>query len=108
MTGVNGWWWGTLGALLALAIVVIVVAVREAPGLRRPDAPWACREEADMQGTIGDEIVVDQSRVGAPPRKGEILEVRGDGDAVHYVVRWDDGHETVFFPGSDAHVVALR
>ena len=61
-----------------------------------------------MHATVGDEIVVDQSRVGAPPRKGQIIEVREEGDTLHYVVRWDDGHETLFFPGSDAHVVNLR
>jgi len=61
-----------------------------------------------MRASVGDEIVVDQSRVGAPPRKGEIIEVRGEGETVHYVVRWDDGHESVFFPSSDAHVVNFR
>ena len=61
-----------------------------------------------MHATIGDEIVVDQSRVGAPPRKGEIVDVLGDGETLHYVVRWDDGHQSLFFPGTDAHVVNLR
>jgi hypothetical protein len=23
---------------------------------------------------------------------------------VHYRVRWDDGHESLYFPGSDAHL----
>ena len=49
--------------------------------------------------------MVDRSQVGAPPRKGEVLEVREPEGQVHYLVRWEDGHETVFFPGSDAHAV---
>jgi len=61
-----------------------------------------------MHADVGDEIVVDRSRVGAPPRKGEVLEVRGGPGDEHYLVRWDDGHETVFFPGTDAHTVHLR
>jgi hypothetical protein len=104
----SSWWWATLGALLAVAAAVIVVAMREARRLRSSDPRWADPKEGEMHATIGDEIVVDQSRVGAPPRKGEIREVRGDADDVHYLVRWDDGHESVFFPGSDAHVVNLH
>ncbi|HEX6312437.1 MAG TPA: DUF1918 domain-containing protein [Acidimicrobiia bacterium] len=53
----------------------------------------------------GDRIVVDSAHVGQPPRAGEIVEVLdSDGDE-HYRVRWDDGHETIYFPQSDARVV---
>lgn len=58
-----------------------------------------------MQASVGDEIVVDGPHLGDPQRKGEILEVLDQGGVVHYRVRWDDGHESVFFPSSDAHVV---
>jgi hypothetical protein len=30
-----------------------------------------------------------------------ILEVRGEGGSPPYVVRFDDGHETVMYPGGD-------
>jgi CBS domain-containing protein len=62
-----------------------------------------------MDAEVGDEIVIDRGAVGgAPPRRGEVLEVRGEPDATHYLVRWDDnGHETLFFPGPDAHAVHL-
>jgi Domain of unknown function (DUF1918) len=33
---------------------------------------------------------------------GEILEVLGSGEHEHYRVQWEDGHESVFTPGSDA------
>lgn len=58
-----------------------------------------------MHANVGAEIVVDAVHVGVPQRKGEILEVRGEGRDEHYVVRWDDGHESIFFPGSTSHVV---
>ena len=58
-----------------------------------------------MKAKIGDHIVVASHTVGSPPREGEIVEVRGtDGDPP-YVVRWNDGHEGLTFPGADAHVV---
>ena len=58
-----------------------------------------------MQGRQGDELVVKSPVLGAPSRRGEILEVIGDAERRHYRVRWDDGHESVYFPGPDAHVV---
>jgi hypothetical protein len=58
-----------------------------------------------MKAKIGDHIVVESHTVGSPRREGEIVEVRGaDGDPP-YVVRWNDGHEGLSFPGADAHVV---
>jgi len=52
----------------------------------------------------GDVIEVTGRRVGGTARSGEILEVLGTEERPHYRVRWDDGHETVFFPGSDTVV----
>lgn len=60
-----------------------------------------------MHGVVGDEIVVDGRQIDAPTRKGEILEVLDRGSLPHYRVRWDNGRESIFFPGSDAHVVHL-
>jgi hypothetical protein len=61
-----------------------------------------------MQTEIGDEIVVDGVKLGDPSRKGEILEVLDRSGVRHYVVRWDDGRETTFYPGSTTHVVHLK
>jgi hypothetical protein len=58
-----------------------------------------------MHAVTGDEIVVDSMEVGQPPRRGKILEVRGEPDTEHYRVQWDDGHESVFFPSSTAHTI---
>jgi hypothetical protein len=58
-----------------------------------------------MHAQVGDELVVDSTEVGAPPRSGKILEVRGEPSEEHYVVRWSDGHESIFFPSSTAHAI---
>lgn len=61
-----------------------------------------------MHAREGDAISVDSREVGAPPRRGEILEVLTTDVGEHYRVRWDDGHESIFYPGSDAHVVHTK
>jgi Domain of unknown function (DUF1918) len=58
-----------------------------------------------MQASVGDRVVVHGHVHGEPNRDGEILEVHGSDGAPPYVVRWDDnGHETVFFPGTDVTI----
>jgi rRNA processing protein Gar1 len=53
---------------------------------------------------VGDVVVVAAHRVGEPERIAEIVEVLGDAGRPHFRVRWDDGRETIFYPGSDAIV----
>ena len=53
----------------------------------------------------GDEIVVDGTEVGQPRRHGTVLEVRGEPNREHFRLRWEDDHESVFFPSSTAHTV---
>jgi hypothetical protein len=50
------------------------------------------------EGKAGDRLLVESERVGTPAREGEILEVLTTAAGVHYRVRWDDGHETTFYP----------
>ncbi len=58
-----------------------------------------------MQARVGDRIVIHGHRVGEPIRDGEVLEVHGPDGGPPFIVRWSDtGHETLFFPGSDATV----
>ena len=52
----------------------------------------------------GDEIVITGHSVGDTPRTAEILEVLGDAGHERYRVRWEDGHESIFFPADDAIV----
>lgn len=53
---------------------------------------------------LGDLVLIQEHRVGEHGRTGEILEVLGDPGHEHYRVRWEDGRETLFYPGSDATI----
>lgn len=58
-----------------------------------------------MRAKVGDRIVVKGHHVGEPVRDGEVLEVRGEDGGPPFLVRWsDNGHESLFYPGSDATV----
>ncbi len=58
-----------------------------------------------MQASVGDRIVVHAHHLGEPDRDCEVREVRGSDGQPPFIVRWgEDGHETFFFPGSDATV----
>ena len=52
----------------------------------------------------GDEIVITGHAVGDAPRTAVILEVLGEGGHERFHVRWEDGHESIYFPGEDAVV----
>ena len=52
----------------------------------------------------GDVVVVSSRRVGEPARKGEVLEVLGPADHPHYAVRWEDGHQSIFYPGETTSI----
>ena len=54
-----------------------------------------------MHAAQGDRIVIHGKAVGMPDRHGEILEVRGEEGKAPYLVKFDDGHETVVYPGGD-------
>jgi hypothetical protein len=58
-----------------------------------------------MRADVGDRLIIRGHHIGEPDRDGEILEVRGVDGGPPYLVRWeDDGHEGLFFPGTDAVV----
>jgi hypothetical protein len=48
----------------------------------------------------GDRIIVESEQVGSPVREGEVLEILQSEVSVRYRVRWTDGHESIFTPGS--------
>jgi len=52
----------------------------------------------------GDQIVITGHAVGHTSRTAEILEVLGDPGHERFRVRWEDGHESIFFPADDAVV----
>jgi hypothetical protein len=57
-----------------------------------------------MRAQVGDVLIIEANTVGTPARRGTILEVRSADGAPPYLVRWEDGHEGLSFPGPDAHV----
>ena len=60
--------------------------------------------ENASQTQPGDLIVIEGHRVGEGRRIGEILEVLATNGHEHYRVRWDDGHESVYYPAGGAIV----
>ena len=57
-----------------------------------------------MQADVGDRLVVKGHHIGDPDREAVVLEVHGQGGAPPFLVRWSDGHESVFVPSSDTTV----
>jgi hypothetical protein len=54
---------------------------------------------------VGDRLVIHGHHEGEPKRDAEVLEVLGPDGGPPFRVRWqDDGHESIYYPGSDAHV----
>ena len=53
---------------------------------------------------IGDAVEV-KGLPGKPGKRGQILEVLGAGEHVHFRVRWDDQHESLLYPTEGATIV---
>ena len=58
-----------------------------------------------MDAAVGDRIVVESRKVGGTRKTGEVVEVIEGASGRHYRIRWDDGHESVAYPSTDASVV---
>ena len=59
-----------------------------------------------MHAKVGDRLIVEGNRDTAPRREGDVVEVRGTDGGPPYLIRWNDGHEGLTYPGPDAHVVS--
>jgi hypothetical protein len=57
-----------------------------------------------MQARAGDRLHMHSRTVDQPDRSGEIIEVRGAKGGPPYLVRFDDSHERLVFPGPDCTV----
>ena len=57
-----------------------------------------------MRAAVGDRLHVHGHTVGERDKMGMIIEIRGADGAPPYMVRFDDGHEALVFPGPDALV----
>lgn len=57
-----------------------------------------------MNATVGDHLHVHRNVVGVTDTDAEIIEVRGTDGGPPYVVRFEDGHTGLVYPGPDAVV----
>lgn len=55
-----------------------------------------------MKAQIGERLLFHGEKVGSTDHTAEVLQVRGDDGAPPYLVRFDDGHERLMFPGRTA------
>ena len=60
--------------------------------------------EQSHQPQAGDWIEIHGHAQGEPPRTALVLEVLGEPGHEHYRVRWDEEHESILYPGSDATI----
>lgn len=60
-----------------------------------------------MSGRAGH-ILVERRFVGGPERRGEIVEVLGEPPRTRYRIRWEDGRESIVYPGSDATIKTAK
>jgi hypothetical protein len=64
----------------------------------------AARSGQVPPGRPGDWVVIHRHGVGEHERTGLILEVLGAPGHERYRVRWDEEHESICYPGSDATI----
>ncbi len=57
-----------------------------------------------MKADVGDLINVHGHTVGEHDRLGTVVEVRGEGGNPPFLVRFEDGHEALIFPGPDSTI----
>ena len=57
-----------------------------------------------MRAVVGDRLHVHGRVVGTHDQTSVIIEIRGENGAPPYLVRHEDGHEALVFPGPDASV----
>jgi hypothetical protein len=58
-----------------------------------------------MKAHVGDRLVMEGTHLDEPRRIGVIVALRSLDGAPPYLVRWlSDDHESLVFPGPDAHV----
>ena len=55
-----------------------------------------------MQAAIGDRLHVHSRAVGQSEQLAEVIEIHGRAGA--YLVRYENGHESLVFPGPDCTI----
>jgi hypothetical protein len=54
----------------------------------------------------GDRIAIESRRAGGHAREGVVAEVLGPPGHEHYLVRWDDGEQSLYYPAHHAEAPA--
>lgn len=62
------------------------------------------RLEERMRAAVGDRLHFEGKVVGMHEHTAVVVEARGKDGAPPYLVRHDDGHETVVYPGPDVWI----
>jgi Domain of unknown function (DUF1918) len=81
---------------------------RRAASWQADDAEARQQREVTMKAKVGDRVVTEGAHVDAPRRTGEVIEVSHADGEPPYRVRWEDGHESLWSPGADSHVVTKQ
>ncbi|MEX2465058.1 MAG: DUF1918 domain-containing protein, partial [Gaiellaceae bacterium] len=56
----------------------------------------------------GERVAVTARRVGARRRRGEVVEISTEPGHERCRIRWDDGEESVVYPGPDLTIERRR
>lgn len=70
-------------------------------------APPRDDHRSPAEAVAGDWIEVDGTG-GASPRRGVILDVLGSGPHERFRVRWDEQHESLFYPAEQGFAIHAR
>ncbi len=62
---------------------------------------------ATTAARVGDAVEV-KGLPGKPAKQGQIVEVLGAGEHVHFRVRWEDEHESLLFPTTEEGTLIHR
>lgn len=57
-----------------------------------------------MKAAAGDTLAIKATHQGEADRHGLIIEVHGKDGEPPYLVRWEDDHDSIFFPAAGAVV----
>ena len=55
-----------------------------------------------MAFAVGKRVVAESESIARQPRSGVVEEVLRGDPSPRYRLRWDDGHESIYTPASDA------
>jgi len=59
---------------------------------------------AERRINVGDQVFVERRRVERRRRSGKVIEVVGEPARARCRVLWEDGHESLLYPGTDTTV----